>query len=217
MTEAEKKARFIQMRAEGQSYSKIAAALDISKTTCSRWNKELKDQTDKQEAETLQDLYKMYGATREARLKATGETLQKIEAALKQKDYSEIPLDRLLTLKLKYLEQLKAEYQPIAERAALPDTLTPQSVLDTLKDLLERSRRGEITDEQAERETKILTTIIKALQGQEKEPDTDPNITFIIQPASQKDFEEEIEKDRGGTTFIEDLEPDENTEGSYRN
>lgn len=217
MTEAEKKARFIQMRAEGQSYSKIAAALDISKSTCSRWSKELKEQTDKQEADTLQDLYKMYGATREARLKATGETLQKIEAALKQKDYSEIPLDRLLTLKLKYLEQLKAEYQPITERAALPDTLTPQSVLDTLKDLLERSRRGEITDEQAERETKILTAIIKALQGQEKEPDTDPNITFIIKPASQKDFEEEVEKERGGTTFIDDLEPDENTEGSYRN
>lgn len=191
LTEAEKKVRFIQMRAEGQSYSKIAAALDISKSTCSRWSKELKEQTDKQEADTLQDLYKMYGATREARLKATGETLQKIETALKQKDYSEISLDRLLTLKLKYLEQLKAEYQPIAERATLPDTLTPQSVLDTLKDLLERSRRGEITDEQAERETKILTAIIKALQGQDPNNTDDHVITFNIYPASTlKDNEE---------------------------
>ena len=88
LTEAEKKARFIQMMAEGQSYSKISTALNISKTTCSRWNKELKNQTDKEEAETLQALYKMYGAIREARIKSTGETLQKIDKAIATKDYS---------------------------------------------------------------------------------------------------------------------------------
>lgn len=215
MTEAEKKARFIQMRAEGQSYSKIAAALDISKTTCSRWNKELKAQTDKQEAETLQELYKMYGATREARIKATGETLQKIDKALAEKDYSEISLDRLLSLKLKYIEQLKADYSPITEGAALPDTLTPQGVLDVLKDLLERVRNGEITEKQAKQETKILTAIITALKGAENAPESDPNITIIVKPASEKDFENEIEKPRNSTTFIEDLPEDNNTEGSY--
>lgn len=209
MTEAEKKARFIQMRAEGQSYSKIAAALDISKTTCSRWNKELKAQTDKQEAETLQELYKMYGATREARIKATGETLKKIDTALAEKDYSEISLDRLLSLKLKYLEQLKEDYQPITEGAKLPETLNAQGVLDVLKDLLERVRKGELTEKQAEQETKILTAIIKTMQGVEEADKQDPNITIIVKPATQADFEEEIEKDRNGITFIDDLEPDE--------
>lgn len=212
MTEAEKKARFIQMRAEGQSYSKIAAALDISKSTCSRWSKELKDQTDKQEAETLQELYKMYGATRAARIKATGETLQKIDKALAEKDYSEIPLDKLLALKLKYIEQLKADYSPITAGAALPDTLTPQSILDVLKDLLERVRSGEITEKQAEQETKILTAIITALKGAENAPESDPNINIIIKPASMADYENEIKQDRSGVTILEDLEPDQNTE-----
>lgn len=206
MTEAEKKQKFILLRAEGQSYSKIAAALDISKSTCSRWAKELKEETQSREAETIEELYKTYGATREARIKATGETLQRIEKAIADKDYSEISLDRLLTLKLKYIEQLKADYQPITEGAALPEALTPQGVLEVLKDLLERTRKGEITEKQAEQETKILTAIIKAMQGQDPAADTDPNITIIVKPATQADFEDEIEKPRNGITFIEDLE-----------
>lgn len=209
MTEAEKKAKFINMRSEGQSYSKIAAALDISKSTCSRWSKELKEETDKREAETLEELYKAYGATREARLKAIGETLQRIEKALAEKDYNEISLDRLLSLKLKYIEMLKGEYQPIPEGAKLPEKLNAQGVLDVLKDLLERVRKGELTEKQAEQETKILTAIIKAMQGVEEADKQDPNITIIVKPATQAVFEEEIEKDRNGITFIDDLEPDE--------
>lgn len=209
MTEAEKKAKFINMRSEGQSYTKIAAALDISKSTCSRWSKELKAETDKREAETLEELYKAYGATREARLKAIGETLQRIEKALAEKDYNEISLDRLLSLKLKYIEMLKGEYHPITEGAKLPETLNAQGLLDVLKDLLERVRKGELTEKQAEQETKILTAIIKAMQGVEEADKQDPNITIIVKPATQADFEEEIEKDRNGITFIEDLEPDE--------
>lgn len=212
LTEAEKKVRFIQMRAEGQSYGKISTALNISKTTCSRWNKELKDQTDKQEAETLQELYKMYGATREARIKATGETLQKINTALEKKDYSDIPLDKLLALKLKYIEQLKTDYSPITEGAALPDTLTPQGVLDVLKDLLKRVYSGEITEKQAEQEAKILTAIITALKRAENAPESDPNINIIIKPASMADYENEIKQDRNDITILEDLEPDQNTE-----
>ena len=197
LTEAEKKVRFIQMRAEGQSYSKISTALNISKTTCSRWNKELKDQTDKQEAETLQDLYKMYGAIREARIKSTGETLQKIDKAIATKDYSELSLDKLLSLKLKYLEQLKAEYQPTTDGAALPETLTAKGVLDVLKDLLKRTRKGEITEKQAEQETKILTAIITALKGvTDDKQEEDKNINIIIKPASTADFRKEVKQDR---------------------
>lgn len=207
MTEAEKKARFIQLKAEGQSYSKISKELNISKSTCCRWNKELKEETDKRETETLDSLYKQYGATRAARVKAIGETLQRIDKAVKSKDFNDIPLDKLLTLKLKYIDTLKAEYQPITQRETISE-LTPQAVLNALTELLSCSRAGLITDEQADRETKILTAIIRAMQGSEQDNNNDKQIKFIIRPATPADFEQEIETDRNGMTFIEDLEPE---------
>lgn len=208
MTETEKKTKFIQLRAEGQSYSKIAAAIDISKSTCTRWNKELKAELEKRESETLQQLYNQYGATRYARIKATGETLNKIEKAIASKDFDSVPLEKLLQLKLKYIEALKAEYQPITNRKEIQE-ITPQSIVEALRELLQAIRAGEISEKQAEHETKVITALLKAMQDVEAAEKENPNITIVVSPASEEDFKEEIKKDRKGITIIEDLEPDE--------
>ena len=208
MTETEKKTKFIQLRAEGQSYSKIAAAIDISKSTCTRWNKELKAELAKRESETLQQLYNQYGATRYARIKATGETLNKIEKAIARKNFDSVPLEKLLQLKLKYIEALKAEYQPITNRKEIQE-ITPQSIVEALRELLQAIRAGEISENQAEQETKLITALLKAMQDLEAAEKESPNITIVVSPASEEDFKEEIKKDRKGITIIEDLEPDE--------
>ena len=43
MKPQETKTEFIKLRAEGKSYSYIAEALHISKSTCTAWETELKD------------------------------------------------------------------------------------------------------------------------------------------------------------------------------
>ena len=46
MKDQETRQKFIKLRAEGNSFSKIANELDISKATCSEWQKQYEKATD---------------------------------------------------------------------------------------------------------------------------------------------------------------------------
>lgn len=67
ITPLEKKSEFILQRAEGLSYDKISKELGISKSTCSNWEKELKEEINNLKSQQLNDLYERYYMTREAR------------------------------------------------------------------------------------------------------------------------------------------------------
>lgn len=158
MKDNETKARFIELRAEGQSYGKIAEALHISKSTCTTWEQELQQEIAGRKQERLQELYTLYDMHKERRIQQLGGTLQRIDAALAAKDLSELPADKLLDLRLKYERALKAEYvEPAAPIAG--DSL--EAILLQYKAVLERSQSGESTPAQ----TKAQVTVIKeALQ-----------------------------------------------------
>ena len=110
MKPQETKTEFIKLRAEGKSYSYIAEALHISKSTCTAWETELKDAIAELKQEQLNELYNSYYMTKEARIKKLGETLDEINTALTGRDLSELPPEKLLDFKLKYTEALKEEY-----------------------------------------------------------------------------------------------------------
>ena len=57
MKPIELKNRFIEMRAEGQSYSDIAQQLHISKSTCTTWERELEAEIAQLKKEELNALY----------------------------------------------------------------------------------------------------------------------------------------------------------------
>lgn len=111
MKETKDKEAFIIARAEGKSYSKIAGDLKISKGTCTKWERELKSEIDELKKERLEDLYTAYHMTREARIKALGDTLERINDTLGKADLEAIPPEKLLSLKLKYERELKEEYK----------------------------------------------------------------------------------------------------------
>ena len=158
MKDTETKAKFIELRAQGQSYGKIAEALHISKSTCTAWEQELQQEIAGREREHLQELYTLYNMHKANRIQQLGETLQGIDAALATKDLSELPADKLLELKLKYERALSAEYvQPVTP---LEDN-SLEAVLLQFKTMLEKSQSGEYTPAQ----TKAQVTVIKeALQ-----------------------------------------------------
>ncbi len=141
MKGTERKAQFVELRAQGLSYSKIAEELHISKSTCTNWALDLEREIAERENERLQELYNLYSMHKQGRISRLGETIARIDEALAEKDLSELPADKLLELKLKYQRELNAEYiepfTPIGEQSL-------EAVLLQYIGILEHSQRGEV-------------------------------------------------------------------------
>lgn len=161
MKPQEQRQEFIRLRAEGYSFRKIADQLHISKSTCSAWDKELGEDIAKLKSEAMDELYQSYGMTKEARIKKIGDTLGRIDTALAEADLSEVPPEKLLDYKLKYTEALSKEYVSTAP-AFKPESIQPKDIVIALGDLLDRVRAGEVSTEQASRESLILSNLLKA-------------------------------------------------------
>ena len=166
MKPTELKQQYIQLRAEGKSYSFIAEQLHISKSTCTKWERDLASEIDDLKRAELAELYESYNMTKKARIKKLGDTLDKINNALEQVDFSEVDPVRLLDFKLKYMEALKGEYVG-TKPAITPESIEAQSILEALTDLLNRTRAGDITNEQSQRESLILSNLLKAYDSTE--------------------------------------------------
>lgn len=163
----EDKTKFISLRAEGKSYTYISKELGISKSTCTAWEQELKEQIADLKGEQLNELYDSYYMTKEARIKKLGNTLERINTALDKVDLSTIAPEKLLDFKLKYSEALKEEYTGQSEPFNLSDKLDPKEIVTALEDLLNRVRAGDITAEQANRESTVLANLLKAFESVE--------------------------------------------------
>ena len=163
MKPAEIKQEYIQLRAEGKSYSTIANTLHISKSTCTSWEREFKDAITELKQEHLNELYNSYYMTKEARIKKLGDTLENINTALDEADLSQIPPEKLLEYKLKYTEALKGEYTGSGTPYQFTtDKIESKDIVTALGDLLNRIRTGEVSTEQANRESTVIANHLKA-------------------------------------------------------
>lgn len=161
MKTAETKKEFVRLRAEGNSYGAIAGQLHISKSTCTKWERELEDQIDELKRAELAELCEGYGMAKKSRIKRLGDTLAKIEAALDAADFGSVDPAKLLDYKLKYTEALKGEYTG-KTAAAKVDGTDAKAIVNALGNLLDRVRAGEVTTEQAQKESAILSQLLKA-------------------------------------------------------
>lgn len=166
MKPEELKRKYVELRAEGYSYSSICERLNICKATCNSWEKELREQIEDLKRLKLQELAESYSMTKEARIKKLGSTLDKINAALESVDFTQLNPEKLLDYKLKYTEALKAEYIGLQPASKVEDT-TAEGILAAYTDLLNRARAGEITKEQADKENTILTGLLRAYEQTE--------------------------------------------------
>lgn len=162
MKPAETKAEFIKLRAEGKSYSFIGSELGLSKDTCHRWERELSEAIAELKREQMEELYTAYKMTKEARIRRLGDTLENIDTALAQVDLRTVPPEKLLDFKLKYTEALRGEYTGSQSVLKLGDSTDASIIVKALSDLLERVRSGDVTTEQAQKESSVLAQLIKA-------------------------------------------------------
>ncbi len=105
----ETKERFIELRAQGYSFDRIAKELGKAKQTLIDWSKDLQEEIANRKALELEALYEKYYLLKEVRLQTFGEMINKIKAEVVKRDLSDVPTEKLLELLLKYNSQVKEE------------------------------------------------------------------------------------------------------------
>lgn len=139
MKDTETKLAFIKARAEGKSYSTITKELGIAKATCTSWEQALKEDIEAMKRAQTEELYTAYNMKRETRIKALGDILQGLDKAIADKPLEELPLDKLLELRLKYARELKTEcIEPV--EITTDDTL--EGLLEQYNQLYRDSKTG---------------------------------------------------------------------------
>jgi len=105
----ETKEQFIELRARGYSYDKIAKQLGKAKQTVIDWGKDLSGEIANRKALELEALYEEQYLVKEARMKRLGTILSKLENEIKSRDLTNLNTDKLLDLFLKYMSLVKEE------------------------------------------------------------------------------------------------------------
>lgn len=109
METVETKNKFIELRAKGYSFDKIAKELGKAKQTLIDWSKDLEEEIANLKALELEALYEEFYLLKEERIRRLGKILKSIEDELLDRDLSDVATDRLLDLLLKYRAQIEGD------------------------------------------------------------------------------------------------------------
>ncbi len=161
------KTRFIELRAKGLSYARIARELKVAKGTLTSWSQELSEEIASLKAVQLEELYEKYYLVRAGRIELIGSQMKKLIRELQKRDFAEISTEKLLDLVLRYFETLKAEYIAPEPEDRIGEKMNAQTIVEALGNTLNRYKAGEIDQDRAQRETSILMSVIKAIETSE--------------------------------------------------
>ncbi len=136
MADSKTREKFIELRAKGLSFDKIAKDLGKAKQTLIDWSKDYQEEIANLKALELETLYEKYYLQKEARLKTFGEMLNKIKTEIETRDLSEVPTARLLDLLLRYDSQVKEELvEPVfSSSEEILEEQADRDLLETLTD-----------------------------------------------------------------------------------
>ncbi len=105
----EQKERFIELRAMGRSLEKCSKELKVSTTSLVQWSKDFSlDITNLREIQ-LEALREQFMLSKQERLKAFGELLQRITEEIKNRDLKDVETAKLMELFLKVHSSIGGE------------------------------------------------------------------------------------------------------------
>ena len=110
------KERFVELRAEGRSFDSIAKELGVSKTTLLKWNAELLDQINNAKFFYYQSLAEQFKVIKQERINNLMRKYQKVNDALDQKDFNELPVKELLNIQENLENKLRDELSDLKLR-----------------------------------------------------------------------------------------------------
>jgi len=111
MKSQDEKQKFLELKAKGWSYDRIAKELKISKQSLINWGSLFRSELENLRAIELQSIIEEAGLLKEHRIKTFGEILGKVKTELEGRDLSEIPTAQLLEIYRKYYSMLKDEVE----------------------------------------------------------------------------------------------------------
>lgn len=105
--------QFVELRAEGMSYDKIAKKLKVSKTTLVAWSREYEVDIANLQTIAAEALQERYKAGQQHRLELWSEQLEMVRTELKTRGLGDIPTPKLIELLDTFSEKLKSEATPV--------------------------------------------------------------------------------------------------------
>ena len=175
MRSVDDKMKFVELRASGMSYRKIAAETGISRDTLRKWNNELQDEIEAEKAERILELKSSFSADHKSRLERLSTILARLDAAIDAADFSQVSPDKLLTMRILYAANLEK---------ALPEAPKVDKIAgfteEDLEDLKSRISTGCASVAEAERAAAINKRLKDAKSGIENRTFDDIfNSTFL--------------------------------------
>ncbi len=114
MKDIKVKERFIELRAEGLSFDRIAQELDASKPTLMKWAKEFENEISELMFIEFESLFERYKMLRVERVRRYGEQLELIREALKERDLKDVPATKLLDMALVLEDRIEGEMRDVS-------------------------------------------------------------------------------------------------------
>ncbi|KAB2494242.1 hypothetical protein [Priestia endophytica] len=99
--------RFMELRAKGESFSRIAKKLKVGKQTLIKWDKEYREEIANRKAAELEALQEKYYLTVERSIKFYGEKIGVLETELAKRDLADLGTKEIYELLLEYRAELK--------------------------------------------------------------------------------------------------------------
>ena len=109
MKDQETKEKFVELRAKGLSFDRIAAELKVSKQSLINWARELENEISNLKKVELEALQEKYFMLKSQRIELFGEKLKSLKDELDKRNLSDLPTDKLFDLFMKCFHQLKEE------------------------------------------------------------------------------------------------------------
>lgn len=113
MKNAATKEKFIEMRAEGISYSQISQELGVCKQTLITWGKTFETDIKNLKAIRMDEIYQKFALTKEGRIKVVGELLEKIRGEILERDLKDLTTEKLFELLPKISQLIEKETRPL--------------------------------------------------------------------------------------------------------
>jgi len=121
----EEKEQFVQLRARGYSFDKIAEELDTSKPTLIKWQGEMNEQVKEQQYFELENLLEQYSLMRRNRFEIHSKLLtavfQELENKVQEKKLSKLSIPELLKLAERLENRLEQDTGKPLLKVNLPD------------------------------------------------------------------------------------------------
>ena len=124
--ESEKHTQFIELRAAGLSYNKIAKQMNVSKPTLIKWSKKYSNDIKNAKALEPESIREEYLLSHEHRLRVLGTQLSNLTKEILKRNLKEIPTWRLFDMQRKVITEIAKDDEQI-EFSTEVEKYTPEA------------------------------------------------------------------------------------------